>query len=104
MKALELLKSDKKSDLNQKADRIITPIKRHIQKTFLDPVIEKIEGLEETIILKSEFKLDHEIEGQLPTIQHNFGNILSAEYNLTLANAELKAKQAIFNKYFEDAI
>lgn len=108
MKALAILK--KYPSVEERAAIVITSLQRNIQKNVLDPVIAKVERLEEEIADLLNFSLETNInKGHAGTsreeCQKRFELVIQKEYELEIAKKELEIKTASFDKYFaEEAV
>jgi hypothetical protein len=103
VKALSLLKSNK--SVKERAENYLTFIKRELQREILDQLIIKKEKIESELFELTNFTLDTNINSGLSRMTNEdckdrFKRIIGAEYELTLIDLELKAKQNTFDKYF----
>jgi len=103
VKALSLLKANK--SVKERAENYLTFIKRELQREILDLLIIKKEKIESELFELTNFTLDTNLNSGLSRMTNEdcksrFKKIIEAEYDLTLIDLELKAKQASFNKYF----
>ena len=104
-KALELLKTN--TSVEQRAEAYAKSIKRDLQKKILDTLIVKKEALEDKLFELQNFELDTDRNRGMAQMtkddcEKRFTDMINSEYELTLLEAELKVKQASFDKYFGD--
>ena len=102
-KALNLMKS--KQTLQEKAKEFLPSVRREVRKQFLEELKGKIENIEDKISDAKEFSLTTNLnKGQTGSTRaeckDKFIDILSLEYDLKLAKAELAAKKELFEDYF----
>lgn len=106
MKALEIMKTS--SNTEQRAETYVGTIKRNLQKSILDPLIDKKEKLDDAVTSLLDFSLQTDINKGVAMVtreeaEDRFAKVLQKEYELVLLNLEIKAKQTSFDKYFTDA-
>lgn len=105
-KALTLLKSNK--SVEERAGSYVVSLKRNIQKTVLDTLIEKKDRITDELFELTNFTLNTNLNQGLKQMtkddcEKRFTKIIELEYELTLTEFELKIKQASFDNYFKDA-
>ena len=103
MEAINIMK--KTSSIETRAEQFGATIKRNLQKSFIDPLVDNIEKMEDQIQTLLDFNLDTDLnKGVKPVTrveaQDRFNEVLNLRYELDLLQAELKAKKAGFDKYF----
>lgn len=103
-KALEMMKLSQ--SVEQKAGNFVTSIKRNLQKKVIDVLQEKKERLDDELTDLGNFNLKTDINAGQKELtredcENRFKRIMEIEYELTLLEAELKAKRLMFAKYFE---
>lgn len=102
--ALTILKTSK--TIKERAEVYYTSIKRNLQKSVLDSLIDKKEAIEDKIFFLKDFTLDtNHNEGRIDISKENaekrFKDLIEAEYELELLNREIEIKQKVYNKYFK---
>jgi predicted polyphosphate/ATP-dependent NAD kinase len=105
MKALQLLKTN--PSVQERAEAYVKSIKRDLQKEVIDTLITTKEKAEDQLFELKNFTLDTNVNQGLAQMtkedcKKRFKNIIEFEYQLILLEAELKVKQASFDKYFGD--
>ncbi len=105
-KALDLLKSNK--TVSERAENYIVSVKRNIQRDVIDAITAKKEAMEDELFELTNFNLETDMnkgyqQMTKESVEARFKKIIDLEYKLKLTELELAAKQASFNKYFEDA-
>jgi hypothetical protein len=93
--------------VNDRAGKFEATIKRNLQKSELDVLIDKREKIEDKIASLNDFSLNTDLNKGLQPIgreecEARFKQVMLHEYELELLNEEIDAKQEIFNKYFSD--
>ena len=101
--ALEIMKNV--PAVIDRADKFLQTIKRNLQKSELDVLIDKKEAIEDKIAGLLDFSLNTDLNKGLQPISRDdcedrFKKAMALEYQLILLNEEIAAKQEVFNKYF----
>lgn len=105
MLALKLLSENQ--SVKERAENYAHSVKRNLQKTILDSLVEKKEKLEDELYELKNFTLDTNLNSGLRQMtkedcEKRFIKIIENEYQLKLLEAELKIKEESFKKYFSD--
>lgn len=103
MLAYDLLSTNK--TVKERAATYASSMKRNLQKSILDALVEKKEKIEDELFDLKNFTLDTNLNAGLRQMtkedcEKRFTKIIDNEYELELITAELKIKQASFDKYF----
>lgn len=106
IKALNLMKANKSVD--ERSDAYVVSIERDLRKEMIDTLIERQEKIDDQMFELTNFTLDTDANKGLAQMSKEdcktrFKKIINLEYEATLIAAELKIKQASFDKYFKDS-
>lgn len=104
-KALELMKANK--SVEERSDAYVVSIERDLRKEMIDTLIEKQEKIADQMFELTNFTLDTDANKGLAQMskevcKDRFKKIINLEYEATLIAAELKVRQASFDKYFKE--